>query len=67
MAETFKISVDEQIGLVNSVKLYGEELLDQESPSNAALYVNGLPLKTRLHLKGDKEGSEHRGRLKGER
>lgn len=67
MADAFKISVDEQTGLVSSVALYGEELLDQERPSNAELYINGLPLKTRLHLEGDKGGGKHRGRLKGER
>jgi len=62
--DSFSISVDEKTGLVNSLKLYGEELLDEQCPSNAELYVNGLPLKTRPY---PQEGKASHGRLKGER
>ena len=68
----FKISVDQSTGLASSVKLYGEELLDEQCPSNAELFINGLPLKTRLHHKEDGKRAgegvgEHHVRLKGEK
>ncbi len=49
MADDFVVKHDESTGLVQSVTLFGEELLDQSQPCAAELLVNGLPLKTRLY------------------
>ena len=58
-----------ETGKIMSVKLYGEELLDPQSPCSAELLVNGLPLKTRLYpVPGKESGPQERNvRLKGER
>ena len=66
--EDFEIMCDESTGMVRSVRLYGDELLDQERPSGAELLVNGAPLKTRLHQPaGASLPLERRTRMKGER
>ena len=63
-----QITCDEQTGLVSSVRLFGNELLDQSAPSGSELLINGLPLKTRLHPReGGDERLENLARLKGEK
>ncbi|HUS57731.1 MAG TPA: hypothetical protein VM141_03685 [Planctomycetota bacterium] len=59
------VTCNDSTGLVQSVKLYGEELLDEAQPCASELYVNGLPLKTRPHPTPGKQGGVTR--LKGER
>ncbi len=59
--------LDKETSRVNSVKLYGEELLNPTPGGQRDLLVNGLPLKTRPHndpVRGD--GAESGNRLKGE-
>ncbi len=66
--EDFELKCDERTGMVRSIKLYGEELLDLERPCDAELLVNGTPLKTRLHQPSDaSQPLERRARMKGER
>jgi len=66
--EEFAVACDESTGQVRSVRLYGRELLDQDEPCRAELFVNGLPLKTRLYAGyGEKKPAETFCRLKGER
>jgi hypothetical protein len=67
MRKDFAVSVDEKTGQVCSVKLYGVELLDSKRPSNAELYVNGVPLKTRLDKGQSLGNSSALVRMKGER
>jgi len=68
MSETLEVACDPGTGLVRSVRLYGNELLDTERPVAAELGVNGLPLPTRLHQPvGASEPLEQHARLKGER
>ena len=68
MSQALQVSCDDRTGLVRSVKLYGQELLDGQRPSNAELLVNGLPLKSRLHQPAEaREPLERWARLKGER
>jgi hypothetical protein len=50
------VSCDEKSGQVCSVKLYGEELLDQARPCESELWVNGLPLKLRPHTDPNQPG-----------
>lgn len=61
-----QVCCDERTGKVNSVTLYGEELLNQQAPCDHELIINGVPLKTRLHeqSQGMVEG---RVRMKGEK
>ncbi|MHC4885185.1 MAG: hypothetical protein ACYTGH_08890 [Planctomycetota bacterium] len=55
---------DEESGRIQSVTLYGEELLNPCEGGQRDLLVNGLPLKTRPHFR---EGNAESGtRLKGE-
>jgi len=64
----FNVCCDPTTGRVNSVTLYGEELLNQADPCSAELRVNGLPLKTRLYQPtGATTPLERSARLKGER
>lgn len=61
-----QVTHDPRTGLINSVNLYGAELLDAACPCAAELRVNGLPLKTRLYqAPGSAPGNDVR--LKGER
>ncbi|HEY3330445.1 MAG TPA: hypothetical protein VGK19_10520 [Capsulimonadaceae bacterium] len=65
----FVVEIDPESVRVNSVRLYGVELLDQSHPAGPELIVNGLPLKTRSFPVAEKDGrsEEHWMRLKGER
>ncbi len=64
----FDVACDQQTGLVSSIKLYGTELLEPSKPCASELFVNGQPLKTRLHQPpGTTNSVEHNVRLKGER
>ena len=54
--QALRVGTDERTGMVNSVMLFGEELLDPALPNRGELLVNGKPLKTRWqdgHLKGE--------------
>ena len=64
----FELFCDERTGMLKSVKLYGEELLDVARPCDAELLVNGAALKTRLHpAAGETRPLENWTRQKGER
>jgi len=64
----FAVRADEKTGRVVSVRLFGRELLDTGRPYPAEVWVNGLPLKMRLHPPpGQSEPLERSARLKGER
>lgn len=67
--EPLQVACDEKTGQVQSFKLYGQELLDPQKPSNAELLVNGLPLKTRPYPRtdGNRKNTVDETRLKGER
>jgi hypothetical protein len=68
MSHALQVHCDEHTGLIRSVTLYGEELLDPTAPSGTELRVNGLPLQTRLYPDPQRRGSdESQTRLKGER
>ena len=59
---------DQETAGVNSITLYGEELLNTSSGGQRDLLVNGIPLVTRPHIDTEKgTGSESGYRLKGER
>jgi len=60
-----KIRCSEQTGQVASVTLYGEELLEQSSPCESELWVNGVPLKLRPHTDPNDPGRKL-NHLKGE-
>ena len=45
----FAVRLDDRTGQVQSVCLYGEELLDTAQPCQSELYVNGAPLELRPH------------------
>jgi hypothetical protein len=63
-----EIRCDKATGLVSSVRLYGNEMLDPERPCGPELLLNGLPLKTRLYPgRGGYEAPERLARLKGEK
>ena len=63
-----QVKCDQQTGLVSSIRLYGEELLDQAQPCGSELLINGLPLKTRLYpTAGRNDDLAHLARLKGEK
>lgn len=60
-------NIDKKTSKVNSVKLYGKELLNQIFGGQQDLLVNGLPLKTRPHIDTEHgTDSESGNRLKGE-
>lgn len=68
---SFEIKCNPETGLVQSVKVFGEEMLDQSNPHPAELFVNDLPLTTRLHRDPQMEmygvpPLEHRSMVKGE-
>ncbi|MFZ2655167.1 MAG: hypothetical protein WAX69_09615 [Victivallales bacterium] len=72
----FEVFCEARTGMVKSVRLYGEELLDPARPCDAELLINGVALKTRLHpaaggaqplLCGQSFPLEAMARLKGER
>jgi hypothetical protein len=60
----FVVNRDEETGLVRSVQLYGQELLDASTPCESELWVNGLPLALRPHIDPNQPDKPH---LKGER
>jgi hypothetical protein len=61
------VRLDKDTSQVNSITLYGTELLNQSEAGQTDLIVNGLPLKTRPHtdpMRGENKESGYR--LKGE-
>lgn len=68
MTPALHVGCDERTGLVRSVTLFGNELLDSQSPCLSELLVNGLPLRTRLSPPvGSTESADRWVRLRGER
>jgi len=67
MAQDFEVTVSEATGRVQSVRLYGEELLDPAVPCGSELWVNGLPLEMRPHVDPNRPGQPPARHLKGER
>ncbi len=60
----FAVECDESTGQVRSGKLYGQELLDPDSPCQSDLWVNGQPLTLRPHIDHNRPSQPH---LKDER
>ena len=60
----FEIGTDPESCQINSLKLYGRELLDTKAGPCGEIRVNGLPLKTRPHPEPGQESSGNR--MKGE-
>ena len=59
--------INKKTAKVDSIKLYGKELLNSSSEGQRDLLVNGLPLKTRPHVDPERGQNEETGaRLKGE-
>lgn len=63
--EDFQVICDETSGQVRSVRLYGEELLDEPKPCESELWVNDLPLQLRPHTDPNMRGKTL-NHLKGE-
>ncbi len=62
-----KFSVNETTAKIDSIRLYGEELLNSSEHGQRDLMVNGLELKTRPHVDAERgSASESGARLKGE-
>jgi hypothetical protein len=64
MTQEIIVSADEVTGQIKSFQLYGEELLDTARPCKSELWVNGLPVKMRLHK--DPNQADIPPHLKGE-
>jgi len=60
----FCVGVDETTARVNSVRLYGRELLDAKNPAPSEIRVNDIPLKTRSHPADPAQDAHNR--MKGE-
>ncbi len=71
MHQEFEVNVNENTGGIDSVKLYGKELLKPDDPCPSEFSVNGRPLKLRktgaFHEADTQWGSLLRYRMKGER
>ena len=66
----FEVLCNEKTGGIQSIKLYGDELLDTDNPSPGEFYVNDIPLELRrvpFNGEGLTEGNDNDVLQKGER